>query len=529
MSSSAEGIDIKMGKVTLVGAGPGDAGLITVKGLEKLRNCDAVIYDRLASEELLQGVRENCELIYVGKKPGAHSMTQEEINQTLVTYGKKYDEVVRLKGGDPFVFGRGGEEILALEAAGIAYEVIPGITSAIAVPEIAGIPVTHRGVARSFHVITGHTREETGAGVDYEVLAKLEGTLIFLMGLLRIDEITGQLLHYGKSPKTPAAVIAQGTTPQERILRGTLCDIAMRVKEAWLKSPVIIVIGETASYDFKMVVSELDQEETAYRSNLSSDHTYGVIGTAKTMQEFSCAMQRFLRPIDGALVPLIEMKVSKTSQVAELEAELAQVDAYDWIFFTSKQAVASFFETYEKMQLDIRALAQCKFGAIGQGTAKALLEHGIHANFIPECADAESFAREFVVNYGADVTSKLRILLPRAKQGNPILGEILQEAGIEVREIPVYDVIGKCYEHFSKAAQIKNFVFFSASGVRAFFEELGRCGETIPAGSKCYCIGQKTRAELEAAVMGQQLHIITADIPSVDGLAEKIVDGLAEK
>ena len=329
----------------------------------------------------------------------------------------------------------------------------------------------------------------------------------------------------------------------------------MRVKEAGLNSPVIIVIGETASYDFKMTASELAQEETAYRSNMSSYNTYGVIGTAQTMQEFSRAVQRALelrrkgndregtgeektetqkrekaKSIENVkIVPLIEMQVVKTSQVAELAAELEQVDAYDWIFFTSKQAVASFFETYEKMQLDIRALAQCKFGAIGQGTAKALLEHGIHADFIPQCAEAESFAREFVTNDRVDAASKLRILLPRAKQGNPILGEILQEAGIEAREIPVYDVVGTCYEHFSKAAQIRNFVFFSASGVRAFFEELGSHGETIPVGSKCYCIGQKTRAELEAAVTGQQFEILTADIPSVDGLAEKIVKSLAEK
>ena len=551
-----------MGKVTLVGAGPGDAGLITVKGLEKLRNCDAIIYDRLASEELLQEVRMDCELIYVGKKPGEHSMTQEAINQMLVTYGKKYDEVVRLKGGDSFVFGRGGEEIQALKAAGIAYEVIPGITSAIAVPELAGIPVTHRGVARSFHVITGHTREETVADADYEVLAKLEGTLIFLMGLSHIDEITERLLHYGKSPKTPAAVIAQGTLPQERILRGTLADIAALAAKTRLQSPVVIVIGETTGYDFKMPVSESDKEEIVYESNMLSDYTYGVIATAKTMQEFSCAMQRKVglqrepelqrnwnawenngekktekqkrehtKPIEQInILPLIHMQVSKTSRTGELEAELAQVDVYDWIFFTSKQAVAVFFEIYHKMQLDIRAFAECKFGAIGQGTAKELFEHAIHADFIPQCADAKSFAEEFVAEYSQDAVKRLRVLLPRALQGNRILGEILQEAGIEVREILVYDVAGTCCEHFPKAAQIRNFVFFSASGVRVFFEELDRKGGTIPAGSRCYCIGQKTTAALESAIADEtkrckkQIEIITADIPSVDGMAEKIME-----
>lgn len=525
-----------MGKVTLVGAGPGDAGLITVKGLEKLRKCDVLIYDRLASEELLQEVRNDCELVYVGKKPGAHSMTQEEINQTLVAYGRKYEAVVRLKGGDSFVFGRGGEEILALRAAGIAYEVIPGITSAIAVPELAGIPVTHRGVARSFHVITGHTREENSTGIDYEALAKLEGTLVFLMGLSHIGEITEQLLHYGKASETPATVIAQGTTPQERIVRGVLGNITALVQEAKLESPVIIVIGDTAGYDFKMSVSEKQKTDVK--------KIYGVIGTAKTIQELSCTLKNVMEmqcevdsgkiiaeaeieseeKVKAKVIPLIEMEISKTAHTAELETELTRLFVYDWILFTSKQAVECFFEAQKNIQLDIRAFANCRFGAIGQGTAKALLEQGIHADFIPKESDAESFAREFVASYGASDAQKTRVLLPRALQGDPILGEILQAAGIEVREIKVYDVTGKCYEHFSKIDEIREFVFFSASGVRAFYKELDRRGAAISAGSRCYCIGHKTRGALEVAMKAQQIEIITADIQSVIGLVEKIME-----
>lgn len=522
-----------MGKVTLVGAGPGDAGLITVKGLEKLKTCDVVIYDRLSSDELLGAVKEDCILVYVGKKPGAHSMKQEEINRLLVEYGQKYADVVRLKGGDSFVFGRGGEEILALEKAGIPYEVVPGITSSIAVPELAGIPVTHRGIARSFHVITGHTGHElseTGvthitddaAGTyptatmtdDYETLAKLDGTLVFLMGLSNLEKITEQLLRYGKAPDTPAAVIANGTTPYEKTVRGTLSDIAERVRTAGLESPVVIVIGETAALHFKM-------------ENDNAVQRYGMIGTARTMEAFRQALSGI-----ADVVPLIEMQVCGTEHIAGLEQEIGHIPDYDWILFTSKQAVETFFQTFYRRKADIRNLAGCRFGVIGQGTFKALEEHGIRADFVPEQADAETFARQFAgQTAGQEQKQSIRVLLPRAKQGNPVLGEVLREAGMEVCEIPVYDVVGKSYENFSRAAELQNFVFFSASGVRAFFAEMEKRNMSIPAGSSCYCIGHRTRWALEQAFvkmpqsggMGMP-QIITAKEQSVEGLVKKILE-----
>lgn len=524
-----------MGKVTLVGAGPGDAGLITVKGLEKLKTCDVVIYDRLSSDELLGAVKEDCILVYVGKKPGAHSMKQEEINRLLVEYGQKYADVVRLKGGDSFVFGRGGEEILALEKAGIPYEVVPGITSSIAVPEMAGIPVTHRGIARSFHVITGHTRyelpekdvkhtvDETDAeGMiatdtltdDYETLAKLSGTLVFLMGLSNLEKIAEQLLRYGKAPDTPAAVIANGTTPYEKAVRGTLSDIVERVRAAGLESPVVIVIGETAALHFKM-----ESDRAVWR--------YGVVGTERTMEEFRQALSGMID-----VVPLIGMQVSETEQVRTLEEKIVHIPEYDWILFTSKQAVDTFFGVFCRQKTDIRSLAGCRFGVIGQGTLKALEEHGIRADFVPEQADAETFARQFAgQTAGQEQKQLIRVLLPRAKQGNPVLGEVLRETGMEVCEIPVYDVVGKSYENFSRAAELQNFVFFSASGVRAFFAEMGKRNMSLPAGSSCYCIGHRTRWALEQALakmpqsggMGMP-QIITAKEQSVEGLVQKILE-----
>lgn len=544
-----------MGKVTLVGAGPGDAGLITVKGLEKLKTCDVVIYDRLSSDELLKVVKEDCILVYVGKKPGAHSMKQEEINRVLVEYGQNYAEVVRLKGGDSFVFGRGGEEILALQEAGISYEVVPGITSSIAVPEMAGIPVTHRGIARSFHVITGHTREGLPQGSvlqaedaehtltdDYETLAKLDGTLVFLMGLSNLEKIVERLLRYGKAPETPAAVIANGTTPYEKTVRGTLFDIAERVQKADLASPVVIVIGETAALHFKMEDS-------------GTTRKYGMIGTARTMEAFRQALKKAVSVQRTAgeladVIPLIEMQVRETEHISRLEEELTQISDYDWILFTSKQAVDTFFQVFHRQKTDIRKLAGCRFGVIGKGTYDALAEHGIHAEFMPEKADAEAFARQFAGQF-ADQTAEQfdlqpRVLIPRAKQGDPVLGAILREAGMAVCEIPVYDVVGKSYGNFSQAAELQDFVLFSASGVRAFFAELRERNMSLPAGSRCYCIGHQTGRALERAVLqpgqtgasgadkdgsAEKAHadgfrMITADVQTVEGLVQKVIETL---
>lgn len=545
-----------MGKVTLLGAGPGDAGLITVKGLEKLKTCDVVVYDRLASEELLNVVKEDCVLVYVGKKPGAHSMVQEEINQVLVEYGRNYGEVVRLKGGDPFVFGRGGEEIMALQQAGIPCEVIPGITSSIAVPELAGIPVTHRGVSRSFHVITGHTGDglhtkdaESTMTEDYETLAKLEGTLVFLMGLSNLEKIAKQLLRYGKAADTPAAVIAKGTTPQEEVVRGTLSDIHARVRQAGLESPVVIVIGETAAFHFKLEGS-------------SEKHRYGVIGTARTMENFRQTLKG--RAGDAVkTIPLLEMQVCNTEQIRKLEEELAHISDYNWVLFTSKQAVEVFFKTFYGKREDIRKLAGCRFGVIGQGTFDALAEYGIHADFVPRKAEAESFACEFSEKIALPSdenrsrTGRVKVLLPRAGQGNPLLGEILTESGMEVCEILTYDVVGKCCRNFSQVTELTEFVFFSASGVRAFFAELAERGMHLPSGSRCYCIGALTRRALEMAIAESNsekfpaaddtvrdnagvhgmdtegvvrehgasgIWIVTAGVQSVEGLAEKIAE-----
>lgn len=496
-----------MGKVTLVGAGPGDVSLLTVRGREKLRQCDAVVYDRLASEELLRETPRDCVRIYVGKESGAHTYSQEEINRILIECAGKYRHVVRLKGGDPFVFGRGGEELAALRAAGISCETVPGITSAVAVPELSGIPVTHRGLARSFHVITGHTGDTGGqtahmdaagqeacgdvdvaaaaptgalAAEDYRNLAKLNGTLIFLMGLANLRHIAEQLIRYGKSPDTPAAVIEKGATPQARTLRGTLCDIAGRVRGAGVTAPAVIVIGPVAEF-------ALAREAVPVYA----------VGTAPTLEAF----RAHIEARGGSLVPLIEMQAAACEQMPLLVRELERISDYDWIFLTSKQAVEQFFSAFAEAEADIRSLGGCRFAAIGPGTGEALRGRGIHADFIPDVADAEHFGREFVRRFGAE---KPRVLLPRAVRGNPVLGEILSAAGCAVCELAVYDVTPRKMCESDRLTEDARIAFFSASGVEAFFAALSAGEYQPPARGRFYCIGRQTREALLAALTADE-------------------------
>lgn len=544
-----------MGKVTLIGAGPGDAGYITVKGLEKLKKCDVVIYDRLASEELLSAVREDCVRVYVGKKPGAHTMRQEEINRILTDYAARYENVVRLKGGDPFVFGRGGEEIQALVQAGISYEVIPGVTSAVAVPELAGIPVTHRGIARSFHVITGHTKENGTDTIteDYEVLAQLSGTLVFLMGLSHIEQITGRLQQYGKAPDTPAAVIAEGATPFARIVRGTLSDIAERVRTAGLVSPVIIVIGETAAFDFRCGGMGTDAAAGAV-GNTFSKHSAagqeevfsrrcGVVGTEATLSAFSERIQEKTGvPTVLATVPLIVMETKRLEGYERLLEEVGRITSYDWVYLTSKQAVELFFAALREQRMDLRALSACRFAVIGKGTREALFSHGICADFMPSHADTETFATEFIRVCGEEAEGdgcpqenvkqeKIRrptVLFAHAAQADPATAERLREAEIRLTEWVIYDVVKKRCGDFARLTELTDLAFFSSSGVRAFFEELRTFGGALPSDCQIWCIGSPTEETVrkELTTLGASCEIHVAEEASVDGLVQAVCEDL---
>ncbi|MGN0330258.1 MAG: uroporphyrinogen-III C-methyltransferase [Kineothrix sp.] len=488
----------RMGKVYLVGAGPGDAGLITVKGLEKLSRCDAVVYDRLAAEELLEVVPPDCEKIYVGKEAGRHSKRQEEINHILVESAGTHRNVVRLKGGDPFVFGRGGEEIEALREHGIPYEVIPGVTSAVAVPECAGIPVTHRGVARSFHVITGHTQASFGCpAYDYEALGKMEGTLVFLMGLANLRELAHRLICAGKPTDTPAAVISDGTTVYQKMVKGTLGTIAEGVKEGRLRSPAVIVIGETAGCEYGV---------------WPAVHKRAGIVATKLLRK---KLEPGLEELGISPIPVCNMKVVETEQMKELGEELKRLDQYQWILFTSQNGVRLFFQGMKQQHIDVRALGGIRFAALGSGTAAKLLEYGIQADFLPSAYTASVLAEEFA----KAVKKKERVLIPRAVQGSKEVTEVLAREGIEFSELAIYDVAGSMTGNIQVLEALDYLIFVSASGVTAFFDELRIRKLSLPDRIRIACIGKITEKRL-LEIYGK------ADIVAAVNDAEGLLDGI---
>ncbi len=494
----------RVGSVTLAGAGPGDPGLITVKSLAALRTCDTVVYDSLASEELLRETKPDCRKINVGKRAGHHSKKQEEINAILINEARMGRQVVRLKGGDPFVFGRGGEEILALQEAEIPYQVIPGVTSPVAALASAGIPITHRGISRSFHVVTGHTRDN-GIPEDVEKLANVPGTLVFLMGLNHLGEICDCLIQNGKSRHTPAAVIQNGTLPEQRTVRGTLEDIQEKCEEAKIGSPAIIVVGEAAA---------LHMEGTMKRP--LDGVRIGMVGTPSFTRRLSAALQEK----GGKAEPVYTMDVQAFPGSPAVRQCMEELDTYTWAAFTSANGVRLFFDMVMESGKDMRAFGRMKVAAVGPGTAKELEKRGIRADYIPLEYCTESLAEGLV----KILKEHDRLLIPRALKGSLELARILEEAGISYSDIPVYDVCGKDTEREplrERLSGLDYLIFASASGVNSFLDALEKAepGREILDSIRLACIGDATAKAL--ADRGKRASV-TARKFSIDGLTEEI-------
>lgn len=444
--------------VYLIGAGPGDTGLITVKGLEFIKQCDTIIYDRLGTYQLLEMVKPDCRRIYVGKQAGSHYKKQPEINEILVEEGRKGNMVVRLKGGDPFVFGRGGEEVTALLEAGIPFQVIPGITSAVAVPEVCGIPVTHRGTSRSFHVITGHKRadihrSDEGGLDDYDYIRNQEGTSVFLMGLNRLPQIMERLVQIGAEENTPVAVISKGTMPGQRIVRGDIQTIADKVNEAKLESPAIIVVGENAALDFT----------APNRGPLQNVHV-GLVGTPKLREKMRVAIDA----LGGQSYSIVDMSVEQTEEKNRLRVALEHIEDYSWLAFTSQNTITLFFKWLREWNIDVRKLAHLKLAVVGAGTRDALKVEGYIADYVPDEYTTSALAMGLanVMNDGE------KLLLPRAVQGSETMLDILDQGGVVYEEIPVYDVVGRRMESIQYLKDLDVITFVSASGVRGFLDVL---------------------------------------------------------
>lgn len=494
----------KTGAVYLVGAGPGDPGFITEKGLSRLRICDAVVYDSLASPRLLDEVPDQCRKIHVGKRAGHHSMKQEEINRLLVELAREGLSVVRLKGGDPFVFGRGGEEIIALSKAGIPYEVVSGVTSAVAALASAGIPVTHRAVSRSFHVMTGHTLSEEGElPADFAEFARLSGTLVFLMGLGNLSLIVKGLLKQGKGSETPAAVIESGTLPGQRVLRGTLKNIEERALAAGIESPAIIVVGEVASLDFS---STLKQPLEGCR--------IGVTGTGS----FTVRLRKQLESLGGVSECILGLLIQSRRKGEKMKEAYEKLQSYTWIVFTSANGVREFFRGLLEWGYDFRAVGHVKFAAVGKGTADELLRYGFSADYIPEKYQVQDLA----VGLKGLISGEDRLLIPRSFRGSKELNEILDETGGSYDDIVLYDVAlaGLKAENRTEALKHLDYLTFSsASGVEAFFREADEETREALAGLKVVCIGDITAKALMDH--GRKADII-AGVCSIQGIAEAI-------
>jgi uroporphyrinogen III methyltransferase/synthase len=410
------------GYVYLVGAGPGDPGLITVKGRECIALADVIIYDYLANENLLQLAAPGTELIYAGKVGGAHNREQSQINDLLVAKAREGHVVTRLKGGDPFVFGRGGEECEALLAAGISFEVVPGVTAGIGAAAYAGIPLTHRDYTTSVAFVTGH--EHPGkevSEIDWERLSLGSGTIVFYMGMKNLPLIASHLVAHGRSPETPVALVRLGTRPDQEVLTGNLADIADKARKAGFKAPAITVVGDVVRL----------REKLRWFDNRSL-FGKGIMVTRATDQagEFSALLAR-----SGAHVyecPTIE--IVPPESFTELDATIAKLAGFDWLVFTSANAVRCFFGRLADRGLDSRAICSCKVCAVGPKTAAALAPHGIKPDMVPGDYKGEGVVEAF----GKLGIAGKKVLFPRADRARNVIPIGLGQLGVEVTDPVAY-------------------------------------------------------------------------------------------
>ena len=417
-----------MMKVYLIGAGPGDPGLLTLKGRDALAAADVVVYDALANDSLLGHASPAAEKIYVGKVAGNHALPQHEINALLVRKAKEGKIVARLKGGDPYIFGRGGEEAEELVAAGVPFEEVPGITSTIAAPAYAGIPLTHRDFASSVTIITGHENpDKPGSVHNWPALAASASTLVFVMGMKNLPDIARNLLDAGMDPDTPAALIYRGTTPRQRSLVSTLALLPGAAIEAGFTNPSVILVGKVAS--LHKTLNWFEQKPLLGR---------GVVVTRAREQASGLAASLTELGADVIQCPTIE--ISPLADYAELDDALNRLPEYRWIIFTSVNGVRHFWLRLAQAGKDSRAIGSCKVAAIGPATAEALVRRGITPDFIPERYVAEGVLEGLMACEDGDVKGK-RFLLPRAARAREVLPDELRKAGAVVDVISAYETV----------------------------------------------------------------------------------------
>lgn len=507
------------GKVYLTGGGCGDAGLVTVKAVKALQSCDAVVYDSLVSGELLQWTRPECERIYVGKRYRRHSRKQDEINALLAKMAREGKTVVRLKGGDPYVFGRGGEEFMALLDAGICCEIIPGITSAIAVPAAAGIPVTHRGLSDSVTVVTGTAAKAEGkeaCRLDFQTLARLKGTLVILMGMHRLAEIAAGLLGAGKDPGTPCAIIMEGTTARQRVLRAPLSGLHERAVQQAFTSPAVIVVGEVAALALTAAEAS-DGTEKERRCMLPLAGTsVGVTGTARFAGRMSAALLE--KGADVCDMSFMEIRPAQES--------LPDFSDCGWLVFTSPNGVKVFLDKMRREGRDLRKLSGQKIAVIGPGTAEAFQEAGLYPDYMPKVYDAKHLAQGItdviIQETGQESMEARPAVFLRAKQGSDILPQIFSERGIPYTEYSLYELGVQEDKRDAVICKEPDYIVFgSAMGARAWFEGREKHG-IRHTGSRYVCIGEWCAKEVRR-------HVNTQPLVAEEACVDAVVSCLCRK
>lgn len=476
------------GKVYIVGAGPGDIGLLTIKGLKALQMADVVVYDFHINAQILNYLKNETEFIYAGKRGGHHEMTQEEINSILVEKAKEGKIVCRLKGGDPFVFGRGGEEAEVLAREGIPFEIIPGITSAIAVPAYAGIPLTHRNLSSLFTVITGNediTKPESR--INWKALAELNGTLVFLMAVRNLDSITERLIRNGKDPNTPAALIRWGTRADQVTITGTLSTIPELVRERQIKPPAIFIIGEVVRLRDVLLWYE--------KKPLFGQR---ILITGKESEAYEK-----LEHLGAEIIEFPTIEIIPPADWTELDNSLSRLQTYQWIIFTSSTGVRYFMERMLKIGLDVRALKGIKICAVGIKTEEELKKYGILVDLVPEEFRAEGVVKAFKVLYKEHLRG-INILFPRAENARDVIPERIKALGGHVDAPVTYRSIkpethAKRIKRFLKEGRITIAVFTSGATFNNFIEMIGEEAKEFLRDVSIAVIGPVTKKTVESS------------------------------
>jgi uroporphyrinogen III methyltransferase/synthase len=498
----------KKGKVYITGVGPGDFGLLTLKALECIKKADVLVYDRLINNKILQVAGKDTELVYAGKKADCHTMRQEEINQLLVQKASEGKIITRVKGGDPFLFGRGGEEAECLAEHKIDFEIIPGVTSAISVPAYAGIPVTHRNCCSSLHIITGHEKpEKIGSSIDYSILAKIEGTLVFMMGVENLANICNGLIQNGKSRSTPAAVISNGTTSHQQVVTGKLENIVESVLNAGIRSPAVTVIGEVVNL----------------RERLNW-YPYGKLAGKKIVvtrvREQAGELTGRIEELGGETIEFPTIRIAELLDYSQFDEIINNISTYAWLIFTSVNGVQAFFKRLKVNKTDIRSL-KGKFCAVGISTRAALNDLGLNVDFVPEKFTTDELLQGLLKLIKPDD----KVLLARSDIANPELFNGLSIRGVQVDDLAVYRTLQETSPGLNPDMLFDNRIdfitFTSSSTVKNFVAIVGQENCKKLSDTKIVCIGPVT-AET-ACEMGLKVEAV-ADVFTIEGLVKKLVE-----